>query len=111
MDTEVFEKRAENSLDRACRSFATARIRGRISLRTRYIITVIVLAPFPNIAMHVVKPEHVGLLLADWMCRVFAVRIVPSHAAQIGLGVTAIISASRPRAARVLPFCFRRQAH
>src|SRR5262245_13244819 len=36
-----------------------------------------VLAPRPDIAVHVVQPERVGLLFADRMCRATGVRLVP----------------------------------
>ncbi len=36
-----------------------------------------VLAPSPDIAVHIEEPERVGLLLADWVCSTTGVRLVP----------------------------------
>src|SRR6478672_4506259 len=51
-----------------------------------------VLAPCPNVAVHVEEPERVGLLFADRMCRATGVRLVPRVLGQPHLVISERIS-------------------
>ncbi len=80
----------------------------RIDQRTRWIITVPILTPLPNVSVHVVQTKSVRLFQTNRMSGFSAVPTKPSVITQLTYRVTITIARRSSSATRKLPFSFRR---
>src|SRR5262249_31361953 len=78
----------------------------RRSIRWRLIVVafIAVLHPFPNIAVHIVEAESIGLFLANGMWLAAGVRVAPGIFAERRYIVSERIACRGSRPCRVLPF-------
>lgn len=83
---------------------------GRIGMRTAAIFAIPVLAPFPDIAAHVVDAKFIGLLCAYGMCLAAAISIIPCYRPDIVAATVFIPSAPVASTGSILPLCLGGQA-
>jgi len=85
----------------------------RVSDRPHRVIFELVLAPLPDVAVHVIWAEGVRGLLAFGVgltSPVILVTLIPGDARQVGLFIARVVRSSSPRAAGIFPFSLSRQA-
>jgi hypothetical protein len=78
--------------------------------RRTFVITVsVILHPLPDIAVHVIKPEAIGLYFTDRMKLLAGIFITPSNLLKILFGISFIKPCVRIGPTGILPLCLGRQ--
>ena len=83
---------------------------GRVGLRCGWIISKPIMTPFPHVAAHVIKPQFVGLLLANRMRLAATIRTIPRHLVYIVAATVFVTFALLATPGGIFPLRLRRQA-
>ena len=78
----------------------------RVRHATTRVITIPILTPLINIAVHIIKPPSIGQLAADWMCLSTRVLSIPSGITQLRFIISKTVLCRCPCTAGIFSFCF-----